>query len=418
MIYTRTRSMTIGKPEKSGRYNQSRSWNSSCSNPWSSGPKTELDVGTWSTKVTCDMHPSDNLRRAKQLGYKPSLPFKVTTTEYSASSNPLPHDTRRKSNNCLIGRFQGSHAVSNNFRAQLLRPDLSDASRARQWATNKACSNAIETAVDALTAFAESKQTAVMLKRTLLTLFGRAENTLRTIDAARRRRYNKPGQAAALLSDFNNLWLEARFGMRPLAYDILGVAEALSKPMKSFEEGKAKQTFNLDDSLVVDASIPGQLVLARYNLSGTATTRGYAIASILAGRSEFGSNPFKTGYELFPFSFLVDKVYDIGSVLGTMSSSQARIVDSCSSLKVEYTSSVDVTIEFYGSFLNPADEESGSGTNTYQETVQMYERTPQKWGAPVLNNRLNTLDWIDIASIAASKLKAFERLAHKLAVRP
>lgn len=416
---TRTRREETSTVSKTQLHVQSRTPNAACSNAFINNEYyPTITGGTIYSKVCSDVYPS--------IGYPPppgrpatSKPFHIETITTDLKGAADDHKWYRTTTGCLAGHeVSRVEFVPENYSQYLLAPDLTDAERAVQWAVNAAHDRASQATMDALTALLEGKQTASMLKNLTLTLFGKAEHTLRTVAKTRRRNWqSRAGAGSALLADFNNMWLEARFGMRPLVHDIADTIEAIEDDYSSKDwfDGKAAQEFQLDTSKITH--VPGAGTSPDYTytsrLTGTATARGHVIKTMKMGRTSFGSNPIVTGYELFPFSFLIDKIYDVGSVLGSLSAVGANTVDSCGSIKVDYTSTVEIVRSYDGRIVSGYRHEGGS-THYVERRVQSYTRMPMSLGAPVYNNRLRTLDWVDIASIATSKLKLFERLAANL----
>lgn len=129
------------------------------------------------------------------------------------------------------------------------------------------------------------------------------------------------GRVSQLAAD---KWLEFQYGWKPLAQDIYSSAIELSKIYPSLMVIEARGSDNLTRGIDKASSIPGlretgtEHVFRRCEIK----CRFKPPASDAQLLSNFTSmNPFSIAWELTPFSFCVDWVYDVGGYLRAMESS-------------------------------------------------------------------------------------------------
>jgi hypothetical protein len=117
-------------------------------------------------------------------------------------------------------------------------------------------------------------------------------------------------------------WLEARYGWRTLYYDIVDMQEALANLDKKKTRFRQSTGTTVTDEWVVET--PNQLVaggvlyvtiIDRFTVS--ASLRGTVVADI--SPPSFGFNPLTTGWEVIPFSFIVDWFVNVGQWLESLS---------------------------------------------------------------------------------------------------
>jgi len=115
-------------------------------------------------------------------------------------------------------------------------------------------------------------------------------------------------------SDVSNLWLEYSFGWRPLVQDIYDACTTLSKPLpggRCFGQGKQDFVYSWQQSA------PGLILRARGITKVRQGGDFFVTNPNLYLLQQLGiMNPLSIAWELVPFSFLADWVFDIGSFLG------------------------------------------------------------------------------------------------------
>jgi hypothetical protein len=155
---------------------------------------------------------------------------------------------------------------------------------------------------DALTFIAELKKTVLMFKETIR----------RFVRIYKRVSYSKN-------KDFASLWLEGRYGWRPLIYDIIEIDKALRKfdtQRKRYKQNVGRSINELVDSYEVyeDRSTNTATYLVETRVS--ASVRGSIVADIQPPRIRF--DPAKTAWELIPYSFVIDWFVQVGQFVDAL----------------------------------------------------------------------------------------------------
>jgi hypothetical protein len=113
----------------------------------------------------------------------------------------------------------------------------------------------------------------------------------------------------------NDLWLEGRYGFRTLAYDIRDLHSAATefdslRKIHTERSGYSYSEFD-EDSFILNTSD------TKWTIT-TTTEHKYSIRGSVAAiikPSRIVTNPVQTGWELVPYSFVVDWVYDVGTAI-------------------------------------------------------------------------------------------------------
>lgn len=163
--------------------------------------------------------------------------------------------------------------------------------------TQRASANLASATMDALTTAAELHKVARMFR-------------------------NAGGSLVKLLTKYDpktwaDLWLEGRYGWRQLVFDF----EALNDAIVAYDEKSSiysSKAFD-EDSGTLDSSRSVYFAEQKYRfnvvkeLTYNISYRGLAYSKIKPGA--FGLNPFRSAWELTPFSFVVDWFIGIGTAI-------------------------------------------------------------------------------------------------------
>jgi len=162
------------------------------------------------------------------------------------------------------------------------------------------------------------------------------------------------------------LWLEGRYGWRTLAYDVRDLNDAIQnwdESRKIFTE-RAGTTYSSSSSIVHSKSKRN----ATYEYYEQFTTR-VSVRGAVAGKirpARFVVDPIKTGWELVPYSFVVDWVLSVGHALDAY-----RFVKAASA----HTASIGTkrTLKYECSLQNAV-----IGPVSKSDDYEIYNRTPGK----------------------------------------
>lgn len=138
--------------------------------------------------------------------------------------------------------------------------------------------------------------------------------------------------------------LEWNFGVAPLFSEIRDIARSVAESLHGYEPSRARISGTSDDyvSVYQNSDVPeGYKTISYRDQVSRKTTRSvkYVVGlgpsisapvgswALLAERSGFGLNNFvPTLYELMPWSFLLDYVTNVGTVLNAACTSTARVI--------------------------------------------------------------------------------------------
>jgi len=148
---------------------------------------------------------------------------------------------------------------------------------------------------DALTASAEAAKTVSMFKGVSKRMLDLAKNfsTKRMLQ----------------------LWLEGRYGWRTLAYDVRDLHSALQEfeAKREIWTERAGTSYSTSSSTATTYTTGDTTSELQTDIEHTWSLRGSVAGLIKPNR--FIADPLLTGWELVPYSFVVDWVYDVGTAI-------------------------------------------------------------------------------------------------------
>lgn len=395
-------------------------------------PISSLDCGLWEdplligtspygTKTTVTVFDEPNPLYYKQIenGGQPSN-HNFSIVKEAVETSPctwLLYVTKVSGtgSGCLTEKRSGQMGYFDFGVDQFLRPDMSIVDTSPQYVINAAGARALTPGYDVATLAGEGASTLRTMKSLTVDLYRQAVKAMPKI-ANSLNKSRRGVTAANILDEFNSRWLEARYGIRPMAYDLIGLIDAWNFESTYLNKGTASQGFDIgyDEDPVTTTSSVGTTVKQR-SLVGTYKLRGHAIAEFRNGSYPLSANAFTTAWELTKFSFLVDRLLDIGSAITIATTTQGKIINLTHSAKFDYDSRVDVSHEYSGAF---GDKSISGGYSAWAQLhVESYSRHPAVVAMPVFSNRLTTMHWADITAICVSQNKVLANLARSLATK-
>lgn len=181
-------------------------------------------------------------------------------------------------------------------------------------------------ASDALRRFASTDEEAYRRARGLT-----AKQLLKSSDKALRR--------------LGSRWMEYRYAIMPLIYSIKDVNDLLSKRDAVYRTERSRQTINHDYTRNEALPTPwGVFTYARCDLETTVSSTvklGYDRGALQRVLSQTSFNPFKTAWELIPYSFIVDWFFNVGDVISSQTSiNLSSQTACCTSIKRRETNEI------------------------------------------------------------------------------
>lgn len=165
------------------------------------------------------------------------------------------------------------------------------------------------------------------------------------------------GKLASDPNQVYNAWLEGRYGWRILMYDLIDIQKALSNLDRSRERFNQANGYSLEysDEVTMQKIFGSADLLATVVDTWACSIRGHVVADIKP--PEFIFNPILTGWELIPYSFVIDWIINVGGWIEQLS---------FHTLQTNYTASmgwhINYTRKFKSLDANWKDGWSGSYT--------------------------------------------------------
>jgi hypothetical protein len=273
---------------------------------------------------------------------------------------------------------------------------------------------------DVMTDMAEFNQTVRLIHNSWIDIHNYARlaawHVNRYIRNLRKRRGGfkpKEGWSVYTLKLFSAKWLEYRYGWMPLLYSIEDAIKSLEKGWRKKGDiiaGHSKVVTDLSASVSDSQVFPGVGTIYRtHTLSGTRTYRGCAYSTVVAPEfMRFGSDPLVTGWELIPYSFVIDWFIDIGSWIRAVTPfSGARELGSMASVKDTYILEQQDHWTYSSGHVG-----SFTGRSTKLE-VERYQRFAHSGGLlPSWNPRLNSVRVVDLLALVMQGHKEIMRILY------
>jgi len=206
--------------------------------------------------------------------------------------------------------------------------------------------------------------------------------------------------------EIKNRYLEARYAIRPMMFDIKNTLLAFSERVSKFETFRAFKSNMVESSgSICCRNVPGD-----YRIDGSyqalrsleVRTGVLTLVESLANCYRFGvGDILQTAWELVPFSFIVDWFFQIGKLisawspkLGLKTLASWCVVDDITHLTVAAETGTDLTSCNYIKLY--------SRTGSYQKVMRTRYRlpNPDRPLLPSYNIKLNNLKLLDLGAIA------------------
>lgn len=202
--------------------------------------------------------------------------------------------------------------------------DCSMSSASEQMAINRAMDSVADASINLAQAFAERAQTSSLILDTASRL-ARAMVAVKRRDGAGAARALGLGKPRKMSGNVANDWLALQYGWLPLLSDVHGAAELLAKkntaqPPLIIGRGTGRDSLD-NQSRTFDAADIGsfKMDLTDQQISSKCVLRFKVTNELLRTGHQTGiTNPLLLGWELVPYSFVVDWFLPVGDFLGRL----------------------------------------------------------------------------------------------------
>lgn len=192
----------------------------------------------------------------------------------------------------------------------------------------EAYANALST-YDLLTELAEGKETLSFLlgkvsgaSEALRKFASTDEETYRRARGSTAKQLLKSSDKA--LRRLGSRWMEYRYAIMPLVYSIKDVNELLGKRDMVYKTERSKRTINhnytRDEASPVPSDVFTYIRCDLETIVSSTVKLGYDHGALQRVLSQTSFNPFKTAWELIPYSFVVDWFLNVGDVITSQTS--------------------------------------------------------------------------------------------------
>lgn len=199
--------------------------------------------------------------------------------------------------------------------------------------------------------------------------------------------------------DLANDWLEGRYGWRTFVYDIKSLNEALQNLNAHRDRYRQRKGYKSTET-VTRTYATGSAPVSNHVITDKITTgiRGTVIADIEVPQFQF--NPIQTGWELIPYSFVVDWFVSVGKAL-----SAASFLAYASKYSASYGQYVEV-VRTYSMRFVPTSTIVGTWSQDAVCTAKLERRTPCSVPlVPHFTLNLNPYKILDLVGMVVQRTK-------------
>lgn len=198
-----------------------------------------------------------------------------------------------------------------------------------------------------------------------------------------------------------DLWLQGRYGWRPLINDL----QTLEKTVKKFDQSRQRYSAMQGDVIFDNVSSntdvdEGEVVMTwSQNHTVSLSRRGTVVADIYPAK--YRTNIYVTAWELVPYSFVVDWMYDVGTAIEAASFlTLASDYTAANGYKMTFTSNESWAVKTW----DPSFSGDISQSSTWE--AEYVSRKPVSVSSkPQLVNKLNKLKVLDSIALVLQRFK-------------
>lgn len=245
---------------------------------------------------------------------------------------------------------------------------------------------------------AESKKTVSMFAQAV-SFLRRPLSDAKKLLGYTRKELRTPKGRAALLDKAGSLWLEARYGWRPLVFDAMNMFEAnyKGKTIRFTKRGTLRNQHDYDVTQLDLGPYGGQIGVNHkvhiINDLRAGSTADYGVNMSAGTIGAFGGyDPLGTALELLPYSFVVGWFINVGDVLQSLQAYalvHQRIAWVTSRVAINVYSKTNSPV---ATWQGTRYDYKGGQNYTFTESVSFKTRNPRTSFVPVIGFRCN-VNW-------------------------
>lgn len=233
---------------------------------------------------------------------------------------------------------------------------------------------------DALTFFAEFDKTIAMFRKAWSTLLSKLDELIRKA-------------ARSGLRDWDSLWLELRYGWRPLYFDMQDIAKMISSLDDKRTIFSARSHGQHSES--IDSHAGFGVLQFGYKQTTDLHDQVRVFSQIRPPRVLF--DPVMTTWELIRFSFIIDWFIGVGDWLASLNGALWA-----NDITAAYSRSITMSRKSDGTCVstNPIYTLESSSV-AFESHATLLDRTPISASPPVLPSWRANLDWFKIQDLSS-----------------
>lgn len=297
---------------------------------------------------------------------------------------------------------------------------LADYSNSRDIAVTAAWANVDESEINALASAGELRETLSWVESILRRAIALI-NMVRRKTLLKKAKKALKGDLVGVVSDF---WLELRYALRPLVYEMDSAMKALNKHIEAgtrrTARGYAGSRSPATDTTTVTESKDYGYWGVNYSVT-TAVTRSYRAGVLYAINDSLPSmadvwglnQPIEALYELMPFSFILDWFFNVGDVLSSIfiSANLSPLTSWVTEEHLIVSEKVATSIVIWNTRSTYNRDLSIEQPGYHQALVHIKRRIPSPYRSylPSIRIKLDPSKIFDIAAIGRNLLNSLAR---------
>lgn len=368
-----------------------------------------LDVNTPKWRKLVSQGVILNNRMASVAHSKVAVPLIFTTAGYD-NANPKSYITN------VFGQVLPDYNAPVVLEWNSFFLSLEEFRIQREIAISKAWSNVDVSEVQVLASLGELPETVIWAA----SLFRRMNSILNSFATKRvlKDLARTLGTGKSVLNEMSDIWLELRYAVRPLCYDMQQLHAALKHKITKAKRLTARgfnrevETTNTTRFTIGAYSPTYFTTIVSRTLTSSANYRAGVLYSLDSNVDSMMSvwgldQPLESIWELVPFSFIIDWFFSVGDTLAGLTpnfgtTSLASWVTEIHKVKVVDTAGSVTAVSSLSHLQNPVVTKYGSTTTEWVRKMRV--PSPQRATLPHWKLNLNAAKLLDLAAIGRSIL--------------